>query len=90
MILQQAFVEGVTDCLKTIPMGYLILAQLVVILPFALVRDIAKLSSTALVADIFIVIGLVYIFGSEIGIILDRGVAKVEMFNPNSFSLFVG
>ena len=79
-----------TNCLRTISLEYLILMQLIIFLPLALIRDIAKLSSTALIADLFILVGLVYIFGSEIGIILERGVAKVEMFNPDRFSLFVG
>lgn len=89
-ILRQAFVLGVTNCVTTVSLEYLILAQLVVFLPFALIRDIAKLSSTALIADLFILVGLIYIFGSEIGIIMERGVAKVELFNPKSFSLFIG
>ncbi|KAJ7811099.1 transmembrane amino acid transporter protein-domain-containing protein [Mycena olivaceomarginata] len=59
---------------------YFILVQLVVFLPLVLIRDLAKLSSTALVADAFILVGLVYIFGSEISI----------LFNPRDFSLFVG
>jgi len=76
--------------MKLIPVQYLILVQLIFFLPLALIRDIAKLSSTALVADVFILAGLVYIFGSEINIIMDRGIAKVDMFNPTDFSLFIG
>jgi proton-coupled amino acid transporter len=64
--------------------------QLVVLLPFALIRDLAKLSSTALVADAFILVGLIYIFGSEILIVADRGIAEVKMFNPRDFPLFIG
>ncbi|KAF7312624.1 Aa-trans domain-containing protein [Mycena indigotica] len=86
----QALVMGITHCLKLIPIQYFILAQLVVFLPLVLFRDLAKLSSTALVADAFILVGLVYIFGSEISIISQRGIADVKMFNPKDFSLFVG
>ncbi|KAF7311302.1 Aa-trans domain-containing protein [Mycena kentingensis (nom. inval.)] len=86
----QAFVMGVTHCLKLIPIQYFILAQVVVFLPLALVRDLAKLSSTALIADAFILVGLAYIFSSEISIIGQRGIADVKMFNPKDFSLFVG
>jgi proton-coupled amino acid transporter len=64
--------------------------QLVVLLPFALIRDLAKLSSTALVADAFILVGLIYIFGSEILIVANRGIAEVKMFNPRDFPLFIG
>ncbi|KAF5341715.1 hypothetical protein D9611_001927 [Ephemerocybe angulata] len=86
----QAFVLGVTDCLKLIPVQYFIFAQVVILLPLALVRDLAKLSSTALIADAFILVGLVYIFGSEISIIKDRGIADVQMFNSKDFPLFIG
>ncbi|KAJ2917436.1 hypothetical protein MD484_g2996, partial [Candolleomyces efflorescens] len=86
----QSFVLGVTNCLKLIPVPYFILMQLVIFLPLALIRDLAKLSSTALIADAFILVGLLYIFGSEIRIIADRGIADVKMFNPRDFPLFIG
>ncbi|TEB25220.1 hypothetical protein FA13DRAFT_1777545 [Coprinellus micaceus] len=86
----QAFVLGVTNCLKLIPVQYFILMQLVIFLPLALVRDLAKLSSTALVADAFILVGLVYIFGSEIKLVAERGIADVKLFNSRDFPLFIG
>lgn len=64
--------------------------QLVIFLPMALIRNLAKLSTTALVADVFILAGLVYIFGSEFGIIAERGIAKVDLFNPKEFPLLIG
>lgn len=81
---------GVTNCLKLIPVQHFILVQVVVFLPLVLVRDLAKLSSTALIADAFILAGLVYIFGSEVSVIAERGIADVKMFNPRDFSLFIG
>ena len=81
---------GVTNCLKIIPVQYFIVVQLIVFLPLALIRDLAKLSSTALIADAFILAGLIYIFGSEINIIAERGVADVQLFNPKDFALFIG
>ncbi|KAJ3503456.1 hypothetical protein NMY22_g18245 [Coprinellus aureogranulatus] len=86
----QSFVLGVTNCLKLIPVQYFILMQLVIFLPLALIRDLAKLSSTALVADAFILVGLLYIFGSEIKIVAERGIADVKLFNPRDFPLFIG
>ncbi|KAJ7067280.1 transmembrane amino acid transporter protein-domain-containing protein [Mycena amicta] len=83
----QALVMGITHCLKLVPIQYFILAQVLLFLPLVLFRDLAKLSSTALVADAFILVGLMYIFGSEISII---GQSGVKMFNPKDFSLFVG
>jgi solute carrier family 36 (proton-coupled amino acid transporter) len=75
---------------RYISVQYLILIQLVVFLPMCLIRDLAKLSTTALVADAFILAGLVYIFGSEIRIIANQGIADVKLFNPRDFPLFVG
>lgn len=81
---------AVTDCTKIIPIQYFILAQLVVFLPFALIRNLAKLSTTALVADVFILAGLIYIFGSEFAIIGERGIADVKLFNAKDFPLLIG
>lgn len=71
-------------------MSYFILIQLVIFLPLALVRNLAKLSTAALIADVFILAGLLYIFGSEISIIGDRGISEIQMFNPREFPLFIG
>ena len=53
----QAFVLAVTDCKTFIPTRWMILAELAIFLPLAMVRNLAKLSGTALVADAFILIG---------------------------------
>lgn len=86
----QGFVSGVTNCVTLIPVKYFILVQLIVFLPLALVRDLAKLSSTALIADGFILVGLLYIFSSEFEVIAQRGIADVKLFNPKDFALFIG
>jgi solute carrier family 36 (proton-coupled amino acid transporter) len=81
---------GITHCLRLIPTQYFILMQLIVFLPLALVRDIAKLSSTALIADAFILAGLIYIFGNEFKILAQDGIADIKLFNSKDFPLFVG
>ncbi|KAG1774427.1 amino acid transporter [Suillus placidus] len=86
----KAFVLAITQCETDWPVQYFILMQLVIFLPLALVRNLAKLSASALIADAFILAGLVYIFSSEISFIGERGVAEVQMFNPKDFPLFVG
>ncbi|KAJ3992994.1 vacuolar amino acid transporter 4 [Lentinula boryana] len=86
----QAFVSSVTNCVQYVPVKYFILIQTLIFLPFSLLRDIVKLSTTALVADAYILVGLVYIFSSEVGLVIDRGARDVQMFNPKNFSLFVG
>jgi proton-coupled amino acid transporter len=86
----QEFIFAASRCVTYIPVQYLILMQLVIFLPLALIRNLAKLSTTALIADVFILAGLVYIFGSEFGIIAQRGIAKVQLFNPTEFPLLIG
>jgi len=55
-----------------------------------MIRNIQKLSGTALIADAFILFGLVYIFSNEIGVLAEHGVAKVEYFNSKDFPLLIG
>ena len=86
----QGFVSGITNCATQISAKYFILVQLIVFLPLALIRDLAKLSTTALIADAFILVGLIYMFGSEFKVIAERGIADVKLFNPKDFALFVG
>ncbi|QRW03863.1 Transmembrane amino acid transporter protein [Ceratobasidium sp. AG-Ba] len=68
----------------------LILVQLVIFLPLALIRNLAKLSTTALVADAFILVGLVYLFGMEGKVLADHGVADIKWFNERDFPLLIG
>ncbi|KAI0091043.1 transmembrane amino acid transporter protein-domain-containing protein [Irpex rosettiformis] len=85
-----AFVTAITNCVTTLGMQYFIILQMVIFLPLALVRNLAKLSTTALVADVFILAGLIYIFGSEAAILSRRGHAHVELFNPKDWPLLIG
>jgi proton-coupled amino acid transporter len=56
-----------------------------------MIRNLAKLSGTALVADAFILVGLVYIASCEVGTIVQKGVAPdVVMFNHDNFPLLIG
>lgn len=71
-------------------MPVLIFGQLLVYLPLAMIRNIQKLSGTALVADGFILIGLLYVFGFELDTISKIGAAPVVMFNRESFPLMIG
>jgi solute carrier family 36 (proton-coupled amino acid transporter) len=81
---------GITNCVRLISLKYFILMQLIIFLPLALIRNLAKLSTTALVADVFILAGLIYIFGSEMAIIAENGPAEVKLFNAKEFPLFIG
>lgn len=81
---------SVSKCKTLIPIQVLIFSQLVVFLPLAMIRNLAKLSMTALIADVFILIGIVYIGWNEIAVIAERGVAPVRWFNEKDFPLLIG
>ena len=69
----------------------LIAIQFVVLIPLSLIRNISKLGPAALLADVFILIGLVYIWQYSISSLSTRGMApSVQLFNPSSFTLTVG
>ncbi|KAJ9095765.1 hypothetical protein QFC19_007478 [Naganishia cerealis] len=53
----QAFVLAVSNCKTFIATKWLIAAQLVIVLPLSMIRNLAALSSTALIADAFILVG---------------------------------
>ncbi|TFY57488.1 hypothetical protein EVJ58_g6989 [Rhodofomes roseus] len=86
----QAFVLAITNCAKLLGIQYFILLQLFIFLPLVLIRNLAKLSTTALIADAFILAGLIYIFGSEAAIMADRGHADVAYFNAKDWPLLIG
>lgn len=87
----QAFVLAVSNCRHFVDIKYLILVQLIVFLPLSLIRDIGKLGFTALVADFFILLGLIYLYGYDIkAIVANKGMADVQPFNPVSWTLLIG
>ncbi|EGO25072.1 amino acid transporter [Serpula lacrymans var. lacrymans S7.9] len=86
----QAFLLAASKCVTQMSVPALILVQLVIFLPLAMIRNLAKLSTAALVADVFILAGILYIFGSELSIISKDGIAEIKMFNSKDFPLFIG
>ena len=56
----------------------------------AMIRDISKLSGTALVADFFIVLGLCVLYYFDIFTFATKGIADIHLFNPKDFVLFLG
>jgi proton-coupled amino acid transporter len=86
----KAFILAVTDCKTDISTTWLIIMQMVVFLPFSLLRDIGKLGFTALIADAFIVIGLAYLFYYDILTLNTSGLADIIMFNEKDWTLFIG
>lgn len=87
----QAFVLAVTKCKSFIDIKFMVLMQLVIFLPLSLVRDISKLGFTALIADVFILLGLIYLFYYDIiTISAQGGVSDIKAFNPSTWTLFIG
>lgn len=71
--------------------GFFILLQLVLFLPLSLTRKISKLGFTALIADVFIFFGLVYIYYESSSHLISSGVSpKISMFKSDTWSLFIG
>ena len=87
-----SFLDAVTsDKVTPLSTNALIALQLIVLIPMALIRNISKLGPAALLADIFIFIGLFYIWYYDIASLATRGLDKtVALFNPHSFTLTIG
>lgn len=87
----QAFVLAISKCKSFIDIKFMVLMQLVIFLPLSLIRDISKLGFTALVADVFIMLGLVYLYYYDISTIAEQGgISDIKPFNPSMWTLFIG
>lgn len=76
---------------KPISSNALIGLQLAWLIPFALIRQISKLGPAALVADLFIGIGLAYIYYYTTSSLAAHGLHEsVKLFNPSQFTLTIG
>lgn len=83
----QAFVASMFD--REYSIETYIFVQLIVFIPLSLTRKIAKLSGTALVADLFILLGLIYVYYYCSFISITKGIAAVKSFN-NDWTVFIG
>lgn len=87
----QAFVLAVSKCKSFIDIKFMVMMQLIIFLPLSLIRDIGKLGFTALVADAFILLGLIYLYYYDIfTIVQNHGIGDIKLFNPASWTLFIG
>jgi len=87
----QAFVLAVSNCRQWIDIKAMIFMQLIIFLPLSLIRDISKLGGTALVADFFILLGLIYLYYYDIFTLTkNHGISDVVQFNPRDWTLFIG
>lgn len=69
-----------------------IVFQTLIFVPLSFTRNITKLSGTTLVADLFILLGLLYVYYYPSYYILKHGIASSSMlaFNKSDWTLFVG
>lgn len=86
-----SFLEAVTKGGSPLSTTILIALQLLALIPLSFIRNISKLGPAALLADIFILIGLTYIYYYDISTLADHGLHKtVEWFNPDHYTLTIG
>ncbi|KAF2659948.1 hypothetical protein K491DRAFT_688805 [Lophiostoma macrostomum CBS 122681] len=88
-----SFFDAVTKKTTTpISVNALIGVQLIALIPLSFIRNISKLGPVALLADVFILIGLVYIYWYDVSsiIAMDGFNNTIELFNPRDFTLTVG
>ncbi|KAJ3213101.1 neutral amino acid transporter [Dinochytrium kinnereticum] len=80
-----------SNCTMIYPEWVFLLIQLVIYIPLSWVRRIKHFSIPSLIADVFILMGLAYIFYYDLTVLATTGIAKdLVWVNLQSFSLFVG
>ncbi|KAF2204505.1 hypothetical protein GQ43DRAFT_152008 [Delitschia confertaspora ATCC 74209] len=88
-----SFLDAVTSKTTTpISITTIIAIQLVGLIPLSYIRNISKLGPVALLADVCILIGLIYIYWYDISsFITNHGFnPTIELFNPRDFTLTIG
>lgn len=80
----------VSDCRYILPDWVFIVVQLALYIPLAWVRKIKNFGITSLIADVFILAGLGYIFVYDLYLIGQKGVESVPWMNSEKFPLFIG
>jgi proton-coupled amino acid transporter len=64
----------------------------VILIPFTLIRNIGRLGFSAVVADICIIVGLIYLYVYDIKeLVINQGSpTPLQLFNSKDFGLFIG
>lgn len=84
-------VDVLSHCSAQIEQRYYIWFPLIIIIPLVLVRHIAKLSFTAIIADIFILFGLISCLYFTSSKLHTSGMGPdVKPINPANFALMIG
>ncbi|PSR75067.1 transmembrane amino acid transporter [Coniella lustricola] len=86
-----SFLTAVTNDANPLGTKSLIAVQAALLIPLSFIRDISKLGFAATLADIFILIGLIYIWDYDISALATHGIApSVRLFNPAAYTLTIG
>ncbi|KAF9115645.1 neutral amino acid transporter [Mortierella sp. AM989] len=87
-----AVVKTFTKCkFDGIPEKYYILIILVLLIPLVLIRRMSILSLPSMVANLFIIFGIVYLWYYSIHNLAVNGAGpNIAMFNRDDFALFIG
>jgi proton-coupled amino acid transporter len=69
----------------------LVLLQLIVLIPLSFIRQISKLGFAAIIADVFILLGVGYMYWYCTGTLATLGINEtVVAFNPAKYTLMIG
>lgn len=86
-----SFLTAVTNGNNPLGTKALIALQAILMVPLSFIRNISKLGFAATLADLFILIGLIYIWDYDITALTTRGMdPSVILFNPKAYTLTIG
>ncbi|KAF9301129.1 neutral amino acid transporter [Mortierella antarctica] len=87
-----AVVQTFTKCtFHGIQAKVYIFVPLVILIPLVLIRRMSILSLPSMLANLFIVFGIVYLWYFSIDVLADNGIGpNIELFNSDDFALFIG
>lgn len=83
-------IQIITECRVILPDWFCIVIQFLLYIPLSWIRKIKNFSFTALIADVFILMGLGYIFYYDLVTLSSEGYQPIIWFNFESFPLFIG
>lgn len=86
-----SFLAAVVKGEMPVSVQALIAIQAIILVPLSFIRNISKLGPIALLADVFILIGLGYIYYFDIATLSSKGLhPSVQLFNKDQFTLTIG
>ncbi|KTW27470.1 uncharacterized protein T551_02969 [Pneumocystis jirovecii RU7] len=85
-----ALIKSITSKQYYVSPKWLIFSQFIIFVPFVLIRNISKLSTLALIADVLILLGIAYLYYVLIFTLTTQGLNDITILNTSSFSFFIG